>query len=183
MSRISFELLYSDDKYQALDLFLIWTNDFLEGLGVDSTTVDPDKAHTFVSNLRKESFPTIEGFDRASPFKKAGNLYTWLHSEDPFKSPLQSKDVGKDLANFQQNTASLVGFSIVKACLQNTTVAKRDGTSGELENEIAVSDHFFIDLVEASNRINPGDHFKVFSLLFEVLAYEANPGLSYKKSY
>lgn len=182
-SKVSFDQLFGEDNEQALSLFFLWANDLLGSMGVERTMIKYDAAYSYVKLLRKDGFPSANGYDSASPFKKAAHLYVYLHSENPFSGALTRENVGVELAQFPHNTASIVGFSIVKACLQNTEITKSDGSTGKLEKEIAVSRHFFHDFVEASAGITPMSHFKVFSIIFEALAYEANPGLCYKKEF
>jgi hypothetical protein len=178
-NKISFERLYDEDKLPALNLFLVWTNDWLEGANIDYVTIDFDRAWRFVANLQKSDFPAYGGYEKASPFKKAAWMYVLLHTESPFVGAL-SKEVVGDLAKLSHSTTSLIGLSMVRECLHGANLAK-NGSSVNIENPINVSNHFLLDLVEASGRITLNEHFRTFSLLFEALAYEANPGLSYPK--
>jgi hypothetical protein len=177
--QISFERLYDDDKTVALSLFLVWVNDFLQGLDVDHVAIDLEVAHSFVSNLRKSDFPANGGFDSASPFKKAANIYVWLHVLNPFKSPLPEETVGKNLSKYSHNTCSLIGYNLIKCCLHQA-ILRKNGQNVVLTDEIKISKHFFTDLVEASDGITPVNHFKIFSLLFESLTYQEN-SVSYEK--
>jgi len=178
--KISFDDLYSDDKARALTIFLLWTNDFLDGFGIEDVTVDADMAYSYVSNLRKEDFPANGGFDAASPFKKAAGIYVWLHALNPFKTAIPTDIIGPDLAKFSYFAASAVGYNLIKCCLHKATLKKEnkdDPSLNEiviLENPITISKHYFADLVEASEAITPAVHFKGFSLLFESLIYQNN---------
>ena len=178
--KISFEKLYGDDKIAAVSLLMIWVNDWLAGADVKELNVDWDQAYRFVSNLRKSDVPAQGGFEKASPFKKASWLYVMLHTLNPFEGTLPNEVIGESLAKFSNSTVSLIGLSMVRECLYGAQIEK-DGKQVDIENPINVSKHFLLDLVEASGRITPIDHFQTFSLLFEALAYEANPGLSYPK--
>ena len=185
MAEISFEQLYGTDKQAALGLFLLWSNDFLTGFALDgSSTISTEDAFSFVSNLRADGyFPAAGGYEKASPFKKAANLYVWLHALKPFKD-VPSKDIfGEDLSKFPHIINSLIGYSIVKACLHGAEIHKCDDTVVKLDKPLQLSRHFFCDLVEASAAITPESHFKPFSLLFEALAYEANPQACYPKVF
>ncbi|MFP4492257.1 MAG: hypothetical protein ACLFRP_00015 [Puniceicoccaceae bacterium] len=175
---LSFELLYGEDNYRALSLFLIFANDVIEGLNPSDETVkiDDSAALTYVSALAGDSyFPANGGFEKASPFKKAAGVFVWLIAENPFKS---SASLG-DIALRPHEIAAIIGFGLVKACLTGAQFTRRDGKRIILENPIQVSDHFFKDLIEASRGISPQQHFKTYSLLFESLAYQANPTAQY----
>jgi len=187
MSDISFEQLYGDDKNHALSLVLFWANDFLYGFGIpENAGVDVLKAQQMIEDLPlKAKFPAYGGFEQASPFKKAAYFYVLLHTTNPFVTSLSKEHVGDEIGKFKHNVASLVGFSIVKNCLHRATLKKKggDGKASALVNPIAVSKHFMIDLIEASDGIRPETNFRSFALLFEALAYEANPGVCYAKKF
>jgi len=74
-------------------------------------------------------------------------------------------------------------MALVKSCLRGVQITRKDNSVVTLVNPISISHHFMCDLVEASNCMTPATHFKVYSLLFEALAYEANPGISYPKVF
>jgi hypothetical protein len=184
MSVISFDQLYGDDKNLALGVFLIWANDFLDGFDAPGrVNISISDASEYVSNLRKSDFPACGGFEKASPFKKAASAYVWLHALDPFKQPLPEEMIGHELYKFSSSTASLIGFALVKSCLHGVTITRADQSIITLANPIQVSRHFMVDLVEASNQMTPQTHFKVYSLLFEALAYEANADICYPKVF
>jgi len=181
---ISFDQLYDDDKEIALGLFLVWANDFLLGFDLPGeANIDLNAASAFVSNLRKSDFPANGGYVKASPFKKAANAYVYMHAIDPFKQPIPSDIVGAPLSTIKTSTASFVGFAMVKSCLHGVSILRSDGQSVTLAQPLSVSKHFMLDLVEASSRITPETHYKGYSLLFEALAYEVNPGVCYPKVF
>jgi hypothetical protein len=72
---------------------------------------------------------------------------------------------------------------LVQNCLHGATLTRSDHQSFALDKPIALSNHFMTDLIEASAGITPGTDFKRFSLLFEALTYEANPGVCYPKVF
>jgi hypothetical protein len=183
MTGLSFDLLYGEDKVLAWNLFLLWSNDFLEGFAGPDCRINTEKAMELVENLRDDDFPADGGFHNSSPFKKAANIYVWLHALNPFETSLSSEYVPKILASHKHTITSLIGFSIVQTCLHGARLKRCDEKEIELSNPINISKHFFSDLVEASQGICPVHHFKIFSLLFESLAYEANPEASYAKVF
>lgn len=176
---VSFELLYGDDKITALSVFLQWADKLTGSLGVGKISIDDDQALKFVSNLRREEYPAVGGFDESSPFKKAAGIYVWLQAVNPF---LPAGKIG-DLPVMDHSMAAIVGFGIVRQCLNGATFVNRDKQTVTLKNPINVSDHFYKDFIEASRGITPESHFKTYSLLFEALAYEANENASYPKMW
>lgn len=166
---ISLELLYSQNKTLALDLFLVFANDFASGINEkESVHIDDSNAQSFINNLQRDvDFPANGGFNEASPFKKAAMFFVYLQVTKPFAD--------------QKFTAAL-GYAMVKECLHKATyIDKETENIVRLENPIKLSAHFYKDLIEAARNITPAEHFKTYSLLFEALAYEANPTASYEK--
>jgi len=179
-AKLSFEKLFDEDKLAAFQFFLLWANDWLEGLESPTVTIDEDLGMRFVNNLQKSDFPANGGFSKASPFKKAALIYVYLHNLNPFVGTLPKELVGQEVARESHSTASLIGLSMVRECLCGAELFK-EGDTVIIERPLDLSKHLLIDLIEASGGITPRDHFKIFSLLFEILVYEANIGLSYKK--
>ncbi len=117
-------------------------------------------------------------------FKKAANTYVWLHAINPFRNTQLSNSVlPEDFETHANAITTLIGYALVKACLHGVEIQRSDGVTIKLVNPISLSRHFMCDLVEASGPITPAGHFKTFSLLFESLAYEANPGVCYEKVF
>jgi hypothetical protein len=184
MPRISFDQLYDEDKNMAQAVFLSFCNKVTTGLNLPSLDISPEVAHSFVSNLRKDEFPACNGFTAASPFKKAANLYVWLHAVNPFNAGLPEEVFGKAISKFgPSGTASVFGYIMVKSALSGVELNKSNGVVSKLTCDISVSSHYLVDMVEASQSITPETHFKTFSILFEALVYEANAGVSYPKAF
>ncbi len=177
----SFESIYSEDKDNAYSIFLLHAQDFLEGFGANSISVDLNKLATFIKSLEKKSFPANGGYSKSSPFKKAAFFYVRLHECNPFSETINCN--GKEVngvSEFDHSMASLIGFSFVQRCLLGATVLKNDGNNEIIKEPIAVSDHYLKDLIEASRGITMEKHFRTYSLLFESLCYIKNSNISYK---
>jgi len=193
MASISFEALYDSDTDRAFEVLLIWLDGVLAGLGV-TVVIDHGKAKEFLSELagmKRSGFPANGGFDAASPFKKAAILYVYLHQEscNPFVLVLPKLEEAPEAAvrpkgflNSPSVIASAVGFALVQSCLDGAEILKK-GNVVKLERRIDVSSHFMTDLVEASQDIVPSTHFKIFSLLFESLAYQTNENIAYDRMF
>lgn len=186
MNAISFEQLYEEDKAVSYGLFLLWANDVLDGLGVPSPAeINFESLKTFLNslnNVRNQGFPANGGYDAASPFKKAAYIYVCLNQTNPFVGYLPVDYIHEGSAP-PTSISSLLGFALVKSCLTGVTITKSSGKEIVLSHPISVSHHFMIDLLEASNGITLQTHFRTFSLLFEALVYEANPGVCYQKVF
>ncbi|MDR1280478.1 MAG: hypothetical protein LBK99_06615 [Opitutaceae bacterium] len=183
MSEISFETLFAGTKESAHFVFLDWTDHFLEGFGIaDSVKLPSEYAYDFIGQLQtaRRNFPAKGGYEKASPFKKAAYLYVSLHAYRPFLGSLPV-DVFNGLAAYTHAPSSIIGFSMVKECLLNAELHRSDNKCVRLQVPITTSFHFFRDLVDASSGIALETHYKTFSMLFEALAYGANPQASYDK--
>ena len=193
MASISFEALYDSDGDRAYEVLMLWLDGVLAGMGA-TVVIDRAKARLFLAELaevKKTGFPANGGYDAASPFKKASVLYVYLHQEscNPFVITLPflasgepAYSAGPSPLGNSSGIASVVGFALVQACLDGAEIMK-SGKYVKLEKRIDVSSHFMTDLVEASQDITPTTHFKVFSLLFESLAYQTNEKITYDRKF
>lgn len=189
MAEISFEDLYSENKSTAEAVFLLWVNDFLQGYGNGAikTAVDPVRITAFVAALENGvKFPACGGFEEASPFKKAANIYVLLHEEgtNPFiLDPLPASVIPEKIRNIPSSTSSIIGLALIQSCLEGASFTNKHGQLVVLHNRIDSSQHYFLDLIEASRGITRTGHFKLISLLLESWAYQANPTAAYKKRF
>jgi len=186
LSNISFESLYYTGRhYESQGLVALWANEIFEELCV-SVLIDRSKFDSFSTFLRRDQFPAQGGYEHASPFKKAGNLFVALHAENPFTSyaPDEGCVLHRNFSAFSHCLATFVGFTLARKCLHGATLQKEGHTSPvRLENPIRISKHFFVDLIEAATGITPMTHYRTYSLLFESLAYKANPTCPYDEIF
>ncbi|GAA5130764.1 hypothetical protein JIN84_05125 [Luteolibacter yonseiensis] len=174
---ICFDDLYSEDPYESARIFAPWADQCLKGFGCENYFINPDRIWEFITSLRKSDFPANGGFEKASPFKKAANVFVWLQAIAPFKEPLKSEQVGEDLARLSNNANVLVGYTLVQEALTGAKLFKKNGeqeTVVTLEKPMRISRHMLVDLAEAAQRILPDTHFKTYSVLFEALCYNEN---------
>lgn len=174
---ICFDDLYSDSPYEAARIFIPWADQCLRGFGCEDYFINPDNIWEFITSLSKLDFPANGGFEKASPFKKAANVFVWLQAIKPFKEPLTAEQVGNDLAKLPNNANVIIGYTLIQEALTGAKLVKTvngEETTVILDRPMRISRHMLVDLAEASQRITPNDHFKTYSVLFEALCYNEN---------
>lgn len=178
---MSFDILYPKpgDVHQNEANIAVYVDSFAEGLGLSELQVDPQSLRAVASALSGEDFPHVDGVSKASPFKKAANFFVWFVACRPIIDTLPKNIIGEDLAAISNHQNVIAGYRMAVDCLHNAEFQRQDGKNVVLSNRIRVSRHFFRDFVEAFNAAVPEHHFKVVSLLFEQLAYKANPDAPY----
>jgi hypothetical protein len=138
-------------------------------------------ALTDVINSCINKFPHPCGCDDSSPFKKAATFTTYFVNGWPIRTPITSKEFRegacKDLAMCQN---AIVAFDFCVDALHGAKLQRADKEI-TLQNRISVSLHFWKDLILALSSCAPSSHFQHISLLYEAMAYQANPDASYPR--
>lgn len=182
MDTPTFDVLYREgDIYGNTAVIAQYVDKFAKGLGLTSLQIDPDRLLGIAGAMTSNSFPHRDGISKASPFKKAANLFVWFVAEKPIIEELPSSIIGEDLASIQNHQNVLFAYNLCIDCLENSTLYKCDGSQALLANRICVSYHFLRDFVEAFSAAVPEHDFKKVALLFEQLAYKTNIGAAYEE--
>ena len=71
-----------------------------------------------------------------------------------------------------------MAFEIALEALHGARLQRKDGEF-ILKNKIALSNHSYIDIIEALSKITPVAHFSLVSVLLEQLAYKTNSDCQY----
>lgn len=181
---MGFNVLYNSggDVNQNAASIAVYIDSFAKGLLGKPIQIDLDALTQVAAALQQPDFPHIDGVERASPFKKAANFFVWFVSLRPIISELPAEVIGADLNGIANHQNVMFAYDFAVSCLENATLYKSAGKTEVLSNRIKVSYHFFRDLVEAFSAPTHNNHFKIASLLFEQLAYKANPGAAYDET-
>ena len=149
---------------------------YYSSLGMGPIDISLEKMFSVATGMALDC-PYPHGIEAASPFKKVASFTTNMVASRPIMTPIP--DFG-DLATHQN---AIVAFSMSIDMLEGATIhcAKRGPIV--LEKRITVSKHFFVDTISALSFATPLQHFSLVSLLFESLAYEANPNAPYDKVF
>ena len=180
---MGFNVLYNSggNVYQNAANIAVYINAFAEKLVGSPIQIDLDALTQVASALQQPDFPHIDGVDKASPFKKAANFFVWFVCCRPIISELPASIIGTDLNGIGNHQNVIFGYDFAVSCLEGATLHKKNEIV-TLDNRIKISYHFYRDLIEAFAAPTPSSHFKIASLLFEQLAYKANPGAAYTET-
>jgi len=185
---MSFSILYQEggDVQSHLSSLAVYLDSCAKGMGIERLQVDPTKLTAVAASLLRPDFPHKDGLEKASPFKKAANVFVWFVAERPVIEPLPEEIVGKQLSSISNHQNVVMAWMMCMRCLRDATLYK-ENEAGEdtvviLSSPIKVSKHFFCDFVDAFSCAVPAYHFHIVSLLFEQMAYKTNLGASYPET-
>ena len=171
------DLIYGGDVNTNLASLAAYLDGFAEAAKW-TLEVNPQAMTAVAAALVRPDFPHVDGVAKASPFKKAANFFVWFVASRPITNPIPPGYMDDDIRRMDNHQNVVVAYEFAMECLHNATIQRGDKDLA-LKNRIRVSKHFFKDFVEAHLAAAPISHFKTVSLLFEQLAYKANPGVSY----
>jgi hypothetical protein len=160
---------------------------FIEGLSTNndnlSTAININKLQSILSGIRQD-FPHgdgIKGVNKASIFKKIATFTVYFIAEKPIASDkIAGLNIPDEISRIPNHLNTLVAVLIAFSCIHNSTIHNEDGTiKTTLANKIKLSEHSFIDIVDALSTATPSTHFNMLSVLLEQLAYKTNPECQY----
>jgi hypothetical protein len=168
-----FNFLFSGDQARDRQDLTDFITGFAVKIGLPYIDVDPDAIDNVVQSLYAMPWPN--GVAQSSAFKKVGILTTSFVYYAPIITTFPVQQF-RQLADHQN---SIVAYGIAKAALLNSTIQCPMRGEISLDNAIFTSLHFWNEFVSTFSGCNPRDHFQCISLLFEALAYRANPKACY----
>ena len=170
--------LSDEGVYADVANILTFITSYFAQFEVESPLVDAQAIDSVVRNMRHD-FPHAAGVEQASPFKKAANFVCWFVARKPVLTQLPIDFPGGERSD-TKDTNAVLALSIAIEALHGATLKWRcDGSEHVLENEITLSKHSLMDIVEALADGSPVTHFKLFSVLLEQMAYKTNPNCQY----
>jgi hypothetical protein len=137
-------------------------------------TVKEDKLFSLTQRMHIE-FPCIGGIEKANVFKKASAFLCEFISEEMItKFNFDCIDKIKKIPNYE---SIVIGLYIVTTFLKGATV----GSLGNvIQNPIELSEHSYIDIVDALRDASLNNSFRLIAVLLEQLVYKTNPKLQRK---
>lgn len=172
-------IIYNDGGINADVVGLLqYINEFTKELGLVDVQVD-DVACTSVLNGMKLDFPHVDGIEQASVFKKLGNFLTYFIAEAPIKSSFPVEKIGENLAKIRNHQNAIVGLHLVLDSLHNASICSGD-TEKIIQNRVKISQHSYVDIINAINTVTPRDHYHLVTVLLEQMVYKDNPELQYE---
>ncbi|MFZ4779675.1 MAG: hypothetical protein ACOYM3_30310 [Terrimicrobiaceae bacterium] len=185
---MSFNILYQEggDVQSHLSSLSVYLDSCAKGMGIERLRVDPSKLTAVATALLRPDFPHVDGLEKASPFKKAANVFVWFVAERPVIDSLPVEIAGTKLTSLANHQNVVMAWKMCTRCLRDAKLYKTDEKGNEdvvvLSEPIRVSKHFFCDFVDAFSAAAPAQHFHIMSLIFEQLAYKSNNTASYPET-
>jgi hypothetical protein len=177
---------YETNIYQDVGNLISYCDGLMAEMGILNTDIDTDKLVSVLQQMRYE-FPHVDGLNKSSPFKKIANFVVYFVSIKPILTPFPDKIKfnTKQINTIPNHQNAFMAYNIAVDNLYKAKLYKNGNNKPTvLENPIKVSMHTLVDIIEALARgVTPNEHFRMITLLFEQLAYRANPNASYDLSY
>lgn len=158
---------------------LKFINNVVKPLSPTPVSISTKAVQTIILQMRQQ-FPYHDGdYTQASPFKKMAYFMALFIELKPLPSPFSAAQVGRLslIPNHQNVIVSL--FLAVKSL----HCAVLDTEEGEktVSNDIELTLHSFIDIVDAFSTAKATESFKTLSVLLEQLVYKTNPDCQYSE--
>ncbi|MCG8007975.1 MAG: hypothetical protein N0C81_10060 [Candidatus Thiodiazotropha lotti] len=173
-----FNLLYNEESILDEIALLTYINDFTKGLGEIEVTVDPNICRSVLLGMQQD-FPHVDGVESASAFKKVANFMTFFIANSPIQSRFSEANIGSKLASIRNHQNVIVSMQLAIDSLHGAVINGRDGQDIKLKNRIQLSNHSYIDIVDALQNATPAMSYKLVTVLLEQLSYKSNPDCQY----
>lgn len=150
---------------------------FTTNVGQTGVLVDSEVLRYLCTKMR-ENFPHTDGIDKASTFKKAASFMAHFLEMKPIKSEPTTRIPG--LSSYDLN--AVVALDIAIICIEKSSILQKDGAPLIISNPIYISDHSYVDMIEAlsSEYIIHKTHFHLLHVLLEQITYKTNSHCEYK---
>lgn len=164
----------TDDVVSILAFIDGFSSDFCE----EGISIDISKIESIVQGIRRD-FPHKDGLDEASVFKKVANFIAYFVAERPIHHPFKNPSIPERILEVNNYENAIIALLIGLSALHQSEIHQPDNVK-KLANSIELSEHSFIDLIDAIANITPQSHFKLLTVLLEQLAYKTNPECQYE---
>lgn len=177
MSGAKFNILFSGSLNADVINLCRYIDEYAATIGLDHVDIDL-AAITGVVASTNQQFPWTHGAAKSSPFKKVAAFTTNFVTGKPIVTSFSEALFGP--LSTHQN--AIIAFALSVDALEGAVI-KCEKRKKEilLSNRIKISHHYWQDLVVALSGCYPAQHFNCVSLIYESLAYQANPDASYDR--
>jgi hypothetical protein len=174
-------ILFNEESQTVTDALhlLRYINDLTARLGIQDVRIDDWKCYEILIGM-KHDFPHRDGIEAASPFKKVANFVSYFVAAQPIVDRFPQHIIGDELFQINNHQNAIVAALLAIDSLHNAVINRRDNVVCTLSNKIQLSQHSFVDLVDALSKATPVAHFKMLAVLFEQMAYKNNPDCQYE---
>lgn len=159
------------DPHADLINVLQFINDFSKSIGIKNLDID---ARSINGIIKGAVFDGDYDAEKASPFKQVAAFVAYFVTTKPISSPIPFEKF-KNIKNHQN---AVVALEIAIDSLHGAKIHRTDGVF-ILSNRIEISEHSYIDIVDAISDITPQDGKKLLAVLLEQMCYRRNPDCEY----
>lgn len=180
MAKHTLSILYGSKVDEDAVAVLVFINALAKRLGVPEDRpleLDQQALASVLQGIRAD-FPHPGGLPEASVFKKVGNFIVHFIAQGPIVSPFPAGTLNPKLRAIPNHQNAFLALELGISALHGATVQRADGTM-ELVNPISISQHSYVDIVEALSDATVATHWRLVCVLLEQLCYRANPYASY----
>lgn len=150
---------------------LQFINDFSKSIGIKNLDID---ARSIDGIIKGAVFDGDYDAEKASPFKKVASFVAYFVAEKPISSPFPFEKF-KNIKNHQN---AIIALEIAIDSLHGAKIHRNDGMF-ILSNRIEISEHSYVDIIDAITDITPQDGKRLLAVLLEQMCYRRNPTCEY----
>jgi hypothetical protein len=159
------------DPHTDLLHVLQFINDFSKTIGIKALSIDTQRISGIINGA---VFDGDYASEKASPFKKIAAFVAYFVATRPILSPLPLEKF-KNIENHQNAIFSL---EIAIDSLHGAKINRSDGEF-TLKDRIELSNHSYIDIIDAIAGVTPQNGKKLIAVLLEQMCYRRNPACEY----
>ena len=159
------------DPHTDLLHVLQFINDFSKTIGIKDLSIDTQRISGIINGA---VFDGDYASEKASPFKKIAAFVAYFVATRPILSPLPLEKF-KNIENHQN---AIFALEIAIDSLHGAKIHRSDGEF-TVKNRIALSDHSYIDIIDAISGVTPQNGKKLVAVLLEQMCYRRNPACEY----
>ena len=154
------------DPHTDLLHVLQFINDYSKTIGIKNLSIDTQRISGIINGAVFDGDYTAE---KASPFKKLAAFVAYFVATKPILSPLPLEK----FQNIENHQNAIFALEIAIDSLHGSKIHRSDGEF-TLENRIELSDHSYIDIIDAISYITPQNGKKLVAVLLEQMCYRKN---------
>jgi hypothetical protein len=160
---------------------LQYINDYTKSIGVINVEIDINKIKETIASAQQDGHYSVGGVAKASAFRKLASFISFFIALRPIINAFPEDKIGEDLYRINNHQNIIIALSISMDSLYGAKIYRDDGEF-ELSNPIKISDHSYVDIVDALSGVTPSNGMKMVAVLLEQMAYKQNPQCEYLMS-
>lgn len=125
------------------------------------------------------------GYEEPSPFKRASAFVVAFIAHCPIVGQFERHSLGGHFEQTPRWSGAIIAFEYARYMLAGAELRRDDGTTVTLDKPIKVSEHTYIDIIQAIARMGAdsemASEFHLTALLLEQLAYMENGQACYPR--